>query len=882
MPAHKQLKIVFWNAQSINNIAKKLLLELFLESDKIDVLLLAETFLKTNNTFQIKNFTIYRNDRLHRGHGGVAIAIRSSIRHKLFSPLNTRHIETLSIEVETNNNPLIITVAYNPRASIHFKNDLQKMTSSNCQYMIFGDFNAHHPSWNCKNTNTSGKTLFDLQQNGQFLVYNTVDHTHYPHSGQTPSTIDLLLTNSSIRFNLVTHHDLFLSDHAPIICTTNSNVYHTQQKIFNYAKANWKQYRRIITEKITELPTPNTATDIDIAFEKFAALIQSTKISCVPVKSSKIYSPISDNTKHIIKIKNAVKRRWQRCTVGYEKQHLKGELNKLQKLIDLNIRREFNASISKQISSFSRGSRSMWQLTKRMRGKSDNNATKIKIEGRPTIDDNDRANFVAKIFEKSHLITKSYKHDIDTEVKNTVNSFNLFSFFNCKPPQINCNEVQQIIRSLKPFKAPGVDSIQNVLLKNLPIAAISWLTTAFNKCFGLSYWPLNFKIAKVIPILKAGKSPMDATGYRPISLLNATGKLLEKLVQTRLIGYIEERGLLPNFQFGFRRGHSTVHQAAKIKQFIQQNKRGKNSTGLVLLDIEKAFDSIWHDGMIYKLIKLKIPTYLIRLINSFIRNRQFSVHINQGVSQSINIPAGLAQGTCISPILYALFIADIPQDNDVKIALYADDTALYTAAKTSNTIVRRLNLSLQTLQLYFRKWKIKINNNKTQAIIFPFDNKRRRTPTINVMCSQNTVNFANSVCYLGLTFDKKLTFKEHVSNATIKATKCFRAMYPLLAPNSHLSTENKRLIFTSIIRPIFTYGSPIWSSTAACHLQNIQILQNKIIKTIYKLPRRTATIHLKRISGVPPIKEFIQTANSSFIENCRVSIYNAIREIDCI
>lgn len=408
------------------------------------------------------------------------------------------------------------------------------------------------------------------------------------------------------------------------------------------------------------------------------------------------------------------------------------------------------------------------------------------------------------------------------------------------------------------------------------------MTNTFNKCFSLSYWPKNFKIAKVIPILKAGKPPTDATSYRPISLLNATGKLLEKLVQTRLIKYIEEKNLLPDFQFGFRKGHSTVHQAAKIKQFIQQNKRSKKSTGLVLLDIEKAFDSIWHDGMIYKLIKMKIPTYLIRLINSFIRNRQFKVHINQGVSQSINIPAGLAQGTCISPILYSLFVADIPRETDVETALYADDTALYTAAKTSNAIVRRLNLSLQTLQLYFRKWKIKINNNKTQAIIFTFDNKRIRTPTINVKCGENTVNFALSVCYLGLTFDKKLSFKEHVSNATIKATKCFRAMYPLLAPNSHLSTENKRLIFTSIIRPIFTYGSPIWSSTAACHLQSIQILQNKIIKTIYKLPRRTATIHLKHLTGIPTIKEFIQTANSSFSTNCRVSTYNAIKEIDCL
>lgn len=230
-----------------------------------------------------------------------------------------------------------------------------------------------------------------------------------------------------------------------------------------------------------------------------------------------------------------------------------------------------------------------------------------------------------------------------------------------------------------------------------------WLTKIFNKCFSSSYWPKNFKIAKVIPILKAGKPSIEASSYRPISLLSATGKLLEKVLQKRLINVIEEKNLLPNFQFGFRRGHSTVHQAARIKRFIQRNKRNKKSTGLVLLDIEMAFDSIWHDGMIHKLIKLKIPSYMIRLIDSFIRRRQFKVYINQGVSESIEIQAGLAQGTCISPILYALYVADIPKDNDTQIALYADDTALYTAAKTSNSIVNRLNVTLQTLQHYFRK-----------------------------------------------------------------------------------------------------------------------------------------------------------------------------------
>lgn len=124
---------------------------------------------------------------------------------------------------------------------------------------------------------------------------------------------------------------------------------------------------------------------------------------------------------------------------------------------------------------------------------------------------------------------------------------------------------------------------------------------------------------------------------------------------------------------------------------------------MILLDVEKAFDSIWHDGLIYKLIKMKLPSYLIKLIDSFIRNRKFAVHVNNAISNEMPIPAGLAQGTCISPILYALYIADLPTMTNTELALYADDTAVYTAAKRSNTIVKRLNESLQILQQYFTK-----------------------------------------------------------------------------------------------------------------------------------------------------------------------------------
>lgn len=149
---------------------------------------------------------------------------------------------------------------------------------------------------------------------------------------------------------------------------------------------------------------------------------------------------------------------------------------------------------------------------------------------------------------------------------------------------------------------------------------------------------------------------------------------------------------------------------AVTPQFTRNNNM-KKSTGMILFDIEKAFDSVWHEELIFKLIKMKLPLYLIRIINAFIRNHQYvqQVHVNDCSSRNIQIPAGLAQGTCISPILYALFGSDMPTIENIETALYADDTSLYTAAKCSNTIIKRLNSAFLILQQYFTKWKIKLN-----------------------------------------------------------------------------------------------------------------------------------------------------------------------------
>lgn len=198
--------------------------------------------------------------------------------------------------------------------------------------MLFGDFNAKHSSWNCNVHNRAGNILYASQQSNDFMIFHTAEHTHYPHSGHSPSTIDLLISNVNFNFEYFTHAEQMGSDHTPTICTTNENVAQTINTKFNYGRANWRKFSSIIENNIATIATPPTLSEIDPAIESFANLMLHAQRKSIPIKMQRINKPpISPFTKEIIQFKNTLKKQWQRTSERFEKQLLKQTINKLQK-----------------------------------------------------------------------------------------------------------------------------------------------------------------------------------------------------------------------------------------------------------------------------------------------------------------------------------------------------------------------------------------------------------------------------------------------------------------------------------------------------------------------------------------------------------------------
>jgi hypothetical protein len=223
----------------------------------------------------------------------------------------------------------------------------------------------------------------------------------------------------------------------------------------------------------------------------------------------------------------------------------------------------------------------------------------------------------------------------------------------------------------------------------------------------------------VISILKPGKDPTVPSSYRPISLLETVGKLFEKILLARVLREVNERGLLHDEQFGFRPRHSTTLQLACLVERVNRNFHEMRLTGVVFLDVAEAFDIVWVKGLLYKLSVLYFPSYLVKTIFSYLDCRTFQTFLQSATSICRGMPSGVARGGLVSPVLFGLYVNDIPTPSGhVELAQYADYTVVVATSLSASLLVGFLEACLDRLERWLRDWTIAINVSKSTAVLF--------------------------------------------------------------------------------------------------------------------------------------------------------------------
>ena len=238
--------------------------------------------------------------------------------------------------------------------------------------------------------------------------------------------------------------------------------------------------------------------------------------------------------------------------------------------------------------------------------------------------------------------------------------------------------VKKVITNFDLSNASDPDCIPVVVLKNSEPELSYILAELFNKCLKDSCFPDCWKFSSFVPVFKNVGERSTAKNYHPVSLLSVVGKVFEKLVNNRIVDHQQECGLFSDFQYGFKSSQSTADLFTVVSNRIARAFNRSGATRTVALDISKAFDRVWHAGVLHKPKSYGISGQIFGLISSFLSNRRLQVVLDEKSSQEYPVNAGVLQGSILGPTLFLLYINDLPDDVICDIAIFADDTTLYS------------------------------------------------------------------------------------------------------------------------------------------------------------------------------------------------------------
>ena len=375
-------------------------------------------------------------------------------------------------------------------------------------------------------------------------------------------------------------------------------------------------------------------------------------------------------------------------------------------------------------------------------------------------------------------------------------------------PITNC-DVAEIIGNLKPKTSTGIDTISSKLLRQTKDSITESLTIIVNQMLKTGTFPELLKISKVIPLYKKGDNS-SLSNYRPIALLPSISKIFEKAILTQLTEYLENNSIIHPHQYGFRKFHSTEYAALHLTDYINyEMDRGKTPTNLYL-DFSKAFDTLVHSILLHKCKHYGIDGLAYKLIESYLGNRKQYVEFNAERSDIKSIKNGVPQGSILGPLLFLIYINDLPNASHVfDCLMYADDTTLFCCLEDIKSINKQdvINEQLQRIHNWLTANGLKLNTTKSKYIMFRKQNKN--IPLFNIHINNVNIESVQNFNFLGLHLSSDMTWNFHINEVSKKISRNIGILkkLQLIVPNNILLT-----IYNTLILPHINYCLLSWGS----------------------------------------------------------------------
>ena len=396
---------------------------------------------------------------------------------------------------------------------------------------------------------------------------------------------------------------------------------------------------------------------------------------------------------------------------------------------------------------------------------------------------------------------------------------------------VTVNLVYQLLSGLSAKKATGVDKISSKIIKIASPSISDSLTHIFNQSITLSLFPDEWKTARVIPIYKSGKRNV-AGNYRPISVLPAISKIMEKILYDQLYDYLLNFKLLSDSQFGFQKFHSTATALLECTNDWYINLDRKSFNLVVLIDLKKAFDTVDHHILLRKLELYGIKGQASSFLKSYLYNRSQKCQINGVMSSAKNINCGVPHDSILGPLFFSLYINDLPQClSKTKPRLFADDTNLTASGESINQLEAAVNSDLENLRKWLIANKLSLNVAKTEFMVI---GSKQMLKTISnwqpkVKIENEHIKQVSECKTLGVTVDQHLSWKSNTENIFKKITSGISALRRV---KDFVDKQTLLSVYNAIVRPYFDYCCEVWDVFGKTQSKRLQKLQNRAARLI--------------------------------------------------
>ena len=421
------------------------------------------------------------------------------------------------------------------------------------------------------------------------------------------------------------------------------------------------------------------------------------------------------------------------------------------------------------------------------------------------------------------------------------------------------SDVFEALVCLNPNKAQGCDKINPHILKYCCTSLTSPVTHLFSTCMNQSILPQEWKVHKICPVPKKGDLS-KITNYRPISLLCVLSKVLESIIYAKIIPFIYPQ--LNKSQFGFLQNRSCLTQLLSSFSQIYDSIENKNQCDVIYLDFRKAFDSVPHNELLFKLWRFGITGPLWLWFKHYLISRSHFVSMDSVSSDVLPVLSGVPQGSVLGPLLFLIYVNDIPDSVSHSSALlFADDTKLVKSIQTFNDSLD-LQKDIDSMVDWCREWKLSLNENKCAAIRYSLLSKCNTQPTYTI--KGTLVETTSTHRDLGIIVDQNLSWAKHYNHISLKA---YRSLHFIRRTIPHAPVYLKKQLYITLVRSHLTYCSQLWRPRLLKDIRSLEQIQRRATKFIlqdFSSDYKTRLIKLNML----PLMHWLELQDVMFLVKC--------------